>query len=92
MQDWPRTLLLTFCVSSPQGGSKIQEASYIFQELSDKFSMTVPLMNGSALCHMHMGRYDDAESLLLEALNKVRRRVANGTLMCRCYAWLLNQC
>ena len=28
-------------------------------------------MNGAALCHMHMGHLEEAETLLLEALNKV---------------------
>lgn len=27
-------------------------------------------MNGSAVCNMHMGHFEDAESVLLEALNK----------------------
>ena len=48
--------------------------------------MTVPLMNGSALCHMHMGRYDDAESLLLEALNKVGYSLAHCLLLLICMA------
>ncbi|KAL2653522.1 hypothetical protein R1flu_021650 [Riccia fluitans] len=52
------------------GGSKIKEAFDIFQELCEKYTWTVPLMNGSAICHMHTGRYEDAETLLLEALNK----------------------
>ncbi|KAK3287932.1 hypothetical protein CYMTET_4570 [Cymbomonas tetramitiformis] len=52
------------------GGSKIQEAFYVFQELGDKYSWTVRLHNGSAVCSMHMGRYDEAEKELLEALNK----------------------
>jgi len=47
-----------------QGGSKVQEALLIFQELCEKFSWTVPVMNGSAVCQMFMGRYDEAESLL----------------------------
>lgn len=54
-----------------QGGSKIQEGFYIFQELCEKYSWTVLLMNGAALCHMHMGHFEAAETLLLEALNKV---------------------
>eukprot|EP00271_Cylindrocystis_brebissonii_P020825 TRINITY_DN70_c0_g2_i1.p1 TRINITY_DN70_c0_g2~~TRINITY_DN70_c0_g2_i1.p1 ORF type:complete len:288 (-),score=66.76 TRINITY_DN70_c0_g2_i1:825-1688(-) len=52
------------------GGSKISEALSIFQDLCEKFQWTVLLMNGSAICHMHMGHFEDAETLLLEALNK----------------------
>lgn len=29
------------------------------------------LMNGSAVCQMHMGQFEEAEASLLEALNKV---------------------
>ncbi|KAI8001394.1 Coatomer subunit epsilon-1 [Camellia lanceoleosa] len=51
-----------------QGGSKIQETYLIFQDFSDKYQMTI--LNGKAVCCMHMGNFDQAESLLLEALNK----------------------
>jgi len=54
-----------------QGGSKIQEAYLIFQDFSEKYQMTGMILNGKAVCCMHMGRFDEAESLLLEALNKV---------------------
>ena len=54
-----------------QGGSKIQEAYLIFQDFSEKYQMTGLILNGKAVCCMHMGRFDEAESLLLEALNKV---------------------
>lgn len=53
-----------------QGGSKIQEAYLIFQDFSEKSQMTGLILNGKAVCCMHMGRFDEAESLLLEALNK----------------------
>jgi len=52
------------------GGSKIQEAFYIFQELGDKYQWTVKLYNGSAVCNMQMGNFEEAERELLEALNK----------------------
>ena len=68
--DATLTQIATAWVNLAQGGAKVQEASYIFQELGEKFSVTVPLMNGSAACLMRMGRYDDAERELLEALAK----------------------
>lgn len=54
-----------------QGGSKIQEAHLIFQDLSEKYPATCLILNGKALCLMHMGNFEDAEGLLLESLNKV---------------------
>jgi hypothetical protein len=54
-----------------QGGSKIQEARLIFQDLSDKYPTTCTILNGKALCSTHMGNFEDAEGLLLESLNKV---------------------
>ncbi len=52
------------------GGSKIQEAYLIFQDFSDKYQQTVTILNGKAICLMHMGRFDEAETVLLEALKK----------------------
>ncbi|CAM6123683.1 unnamed protein product [Calypogeia fissa] len=61
--------ILQSCVER-KGGAKIQEEFYIFQELCEKYVWSVPLMNGSAVCQMHMGHFDEAETLLLDALSK----------------------
>ena len=68
--DATLTQLATAWVNLALGGAKVEEASYIFQELGEKFNVTVMLMNGAAACLMRMGRYDDAEKELLEALSK----------------------
>eukprot|EP00615_Pteridomonas_danica_P011568 CAMPEP_0114342912 /NCGR_PEP_ID=MMETSP0101-20121206/10173_1 /TAXON_ID=38822 ORGANISM="Pteridomonas danica, Strain PT" /NCGR_SAMPLE_ID=MMETSP0101 /ASSEMBLY_ACC=CAM_ASM_000211 /LENGTH=165 /DNA_ID=CAMNT_0001477293 /DNA_START=424 /DNA_END=921 /DNA_ORIENTATION=- len=52
------------------GGAKLQEAQYLYDELSDKFEATVMLRNGSAVAAIHMGKFEEAEKLLLDAITK----------------------
>lgn len=68
-KKWSISALIYFLLN--QGGSKIQEAYLIFQDFSEKYPMTSLVLNGKAVCCMHMGNFDEAETLLLEALNKV---------------------
>ncbi|XP_015168655.1 coatomer subunit epsilon-1-like isoform X1 [Solanum tuberosum] len=69
-EDHTLTQLANAWLNLAVGGSKIQEAYLIFQDFSEKNQMTSPILNGKAVCCMHMGNFDEAETLLLEALNK----------------------
>ncbi|KAJ8549275.1 hypothetical protein K7X08_032982 [Anisodus acutangulus] len=69
-EDHTQTQLANAWLNLAVGGSKIQEAYLIFQDFSEKYQMTSLILNGKAVCCMHMGNFDEAETLLLEALNK----------------------
>ena len=61
------TQMATGWVHLAKGGAQLQEASYIFQEQIDKFGPTVSILNSLAVCNMQMGRFEEAEKLLVEA-------------------------
>ncbi|KAM1765542.1 hypothetical protein ACFX11_004659 [Malus domestica] len=69
-EDHTLTQLAMAWLSLAVGGSKIQEAYLIYQDLSEKSQVTSLILNGKAVCCMHMGNFDEAETLLLEALQK----------------------
>ncbi|XP_077221534.1 coatomer subunit epsilon-1-like [Tasmannia lanceolata] len=69
-EDHKITQLANAWLNLAVGGSKIQEAYLIFQDFSEKYQLTGMILNGKAICCMHMGNFDEAESLLLESLNK----------------------
>jgi coatomer protein complex subunit epsilon len=70
-EDNTLTMLANCWTLLSQGGSKSQEATYIYEELMDKYGSSALLLNGLAVSKMHQGLYEEAEAHLLDALTKV---------------------
>jgi len=64
------TQLATCWVNIALGGEKLQEALSLYQDLAERNQPTAKLLNGLAVCMMHMNRYAEAEKYLLQALEK----------------------
>lgn len=59
-------------ISFIQGDPKaLADASGIYEDLSEKYAPSVTLMNGLAVSKMHQGLFEEAETHLQQALNKV---------------------
>jgi len=53
-----------------QGGDKLQDAFYIYQELADKYGASPLLLNGQAVALIGQTKYSEAEALVQEAIDK----------------------
>ncbi|KAK6643739.1 hypothetical protein RUM43_000002 [Polyplax serrata] len=74
MQDKDEDAVLTqLCqawVNISMGGDKLEDAYYIFQELIDKHGSTPLLLNGQAICFIHQGKFEEADSALQQSVSK----------------------
>ena len=64
------TILCCAWINIAAGGNKVQEACNLYEDLVDKFGGSPLLLNGLAAGKMHQGAYEEAETLLQEALTK----------------------
>lgn len=69
-EDATLTQLATASTYLAKGGESVQEALYIYQDLLERHGATDQILNGMAACHLAMGKIDDAERVLKEALTK----------------------
>mmetsp|Transcript_9398 Transcript_9398/g.24772 ORF Transcript_9398/g.24772 Transcript_9398/m.24772 type:complete len:136 (-) Transcript_9398:427-834(-) len=68
--DATLTQLANAEVLMAKGSAKAQDAFYVYQDLSEKYGPSGLLLNNLAACNMLMGKYDEAEQNLQEALSK----------------------
>mmetsp|Transcript_36745 Transcript_36745/g.37398 ORF Transcript_36745/g.37398 Transcript_36745/m.37398 type:complete len:238 (+) Transcript_36745:3-716(+) len=70
-EDHTLTMLASAWTMLAQG-SKAVDATYVYEELADKYSPSPLLMNGLAVAKMQQGLYEEAESHLQDALAKAQ--------------------
>eukprot|EP01080_Neovahlkampfia_damariscottae_P010564 gene10564-3083_t len=64
------TQLSTASIYLSKGEDKLILAESIYQELIEKYTESVSLLNGKAIVCLKEGRYDEANKILLQALSK----------------------
>lgn len=68
--DHTLTQLAQAWVALSMGTDSMQDAFHIYQEFCEKYKPTPLLLNGQAVVHLGLERYEEAEAVLREALTK----------------------
>ncbi|XP_020803934.1 coatomer subunit epsilon [Drosophila serrata] len=68
--DATLTQLAQAWVALAQGTEQMQDAFHIYQEFCEKFKPTPALLNGQAVVHLGLERYEEADAVLRESLLK----------------------
>ncbi|KAH8329227.1 hypothetical protein KR074_006015 [Drosophila pseudoananassae] len=68
--DATLTQLAQAWVALAQGTEQMQDAFHIYQEFCEKFKPTPALLNGQAVVHLGLERFEEADSVLRESLLK----------------------
>ncbi|XP_033342914.1 coatomer subunit epsilon [Megalopta genalis] len=69
-EDSTVTQLAQAWLNITTGADKLHEAYYILQEMTDKYSRTNMMLNGQATCFIGQGKYEEAETVLQDSLEK----------------------
>lgn len=69
-EDATLTQLANAWVHLYNGGEGVQEAIYMYQDLLERHGATDQILNGMAVCHLAMGKPEESERVLTEALTK----------------------
>ena len=69
------TLLTDAMIRLYTSGDNSQQSnasiSHLFEDIAEYHDLTVPILNGQALCNLAQMKISEAEKYLLEAMNKV---------------------
>jgi len=90
-EDATATQLATAWTYIAMSGDKVQEAFFIFKELADKYGTSVQLLNGQAVCSIALKKFEEAERLLLDALEKNSKDADTLANLITCYLHMKKQ-